>query len=71
MVGALIAVGEGRRAVDWPGEVLAAKVRDSTVHVAPARGLTLVAVDYPPDDELGARVQKTRARREPEVRQSG
>jgi tRNA pseudouridine38-40 synthase len=69
MVGALIAVGEGRRPVNWPGEVLAAKVRDSTVHVAPARGLTLVTVDYPPDDELEARVHQTRARRGPEVRQ--
>lgn len=63
MVGALLAVGEGRRPVEWPGEVLAGKVRDSTAHVAPARGLTLVAVDYPPDDEMAARVIRTKARR--------
>lgn len=64
MVGALIAVGEGKRPVDWPGQVLASKMRDSAVHVAPAHGLTLVAVDYPPDDGLEARVLQTRARRQ-------
>jgi tRNA pseudouridine38-40 synthase len=63
MVGALIAVGEGRRPVEWPGEVLASKLRNSTAHVAPAHGLTLVAVDYPPVDELEARARLTRARR--------
>jgi tRNA pseudouridine38-40 synthase len=64
MVGALLAVGEGRRTVRWPGEVLEAGVRDSAVTVAPAYGLTLVAVDYPPDDELGARTVMARRRRE-------
>ena len=33
--------------------------------VAPAHGLTLVAVRYPPDDELAARVAQTRRRRTP------
>jgi tRNA pseudouridine38-40 synthase len=33
------------------------------VPVAPAGGLTLVRVDYPSDDELGARTLVTRARR--------
>jgi tRNA pseudouridine38-40 synthase len=33
--------------------------------VAPAGGLTLVRVDYPPDHALAARAQVTRARREP------
>jgi tRNA pseudouridine38-40 synthase len=46
MVGALLAVGDGRRPVDWPGEVLARGVRDSAVTVAPPYGLTLIAVDY-------------------------
>lgn len=63
MVGALLAVGDGRRPVSWPGEVLIAGVRDSAVSVAPPHGLTLVAVDYPADDELAARVAVTRARR--------
>ena len=65
MVGALLAVGDGRRPIAWPGQVLAAKVRDSAVTVAPAHGLTLVAVDYPPDDELGTRAIAARARRRP------
>ena len=63
MVGALLAVGEGRRPVGWPAEVLAGQVRDSAVTVAPPHGLTLVAVDYPPDNELAARADVTRARR--------
>jgi tRNA pseudouridine38-40 synthase len=63
MVGALLAVGEGRRALAWPGEVLRAGVRDSAVTVAPPHGLTLVAVDYPPDAELAERAAVTRNRR--------
>jgi tRNA pseudouridine38-40 synthase len=63
MVGALLAVGEGRRPADWPAAVLAAAERDSRVTVAPPHGLTLVAVDYPPDDQLAARVEAARRRR--------
>jgi tRNA pseudouridine38-40 synthase len=33
--------------------------------VAPAHGLTLVGVDYPPDDELAARAAVTRRLRVP------
>jgi tRNA pseudouridine38-40 synthase len=47
MVGALLAVGDGRRPIAWPAEVLASGVRDSAVNVAPAHGLTLTRVDYP------------------------
>jgi tRNA pseudouridine38-40 synthase len=64
MVGALLAVGDGRRGVEWPAEVLRAGVRDPAVAVAPAQGLTLVRVDYPPDDELVAQTQRTRRRRD-------
>jgi tRNA pseudouridine38-40 synthase len=63
MVGALLAVGEARRPPDWPAEVLRAGVRDSLVNVAPAHGLTLTAVDYPPDEELATRASLTRQRR--------
>ena len=63
MVGALLAVGDGRRDVEWPRSVLDARTRDSAVTVAPPQGLTLVAVDYPPDDELAARVAVSRNRR--------
>jgi tRNA pseudouridine38-40 synthase len=65
MVGALLAVGDGRRPIAWVREVLEAGVRDSAVAVAPPHGLTLTGVDYPPDDELAARVAVTRARRSP------
>lgn len=60
LVGALLAVGEGRRPPSWPGDVLRAGVRDSSVPVAPAHGLTLLEVRYPPDDELAARSEVTR-----------
>jgi tRNA pseudouridine38-40 synthase len=63
LVGALIAVGEGRRPVDWPRSLLGTAQRSSAVTVAPAHGLTLVQVGYPPDDELAARAERTRARR--------
>ena len=64
LIGCLVAVGEGRRATSWPGEVLAARARDSGVTVMPAHGLTLEQVGYPPDAELAARAEVTRARRE-------
>ena len=64
LVGCLLAVGEGRRPVGWPAEVLAAGERDSAVAVVPAHGLTLEEVGYPADDELGAQAEQARARRE-------
>ena len=64
MVGALLAVGDGRKPPGWPAEVLRGGVRDSSVHVAPPHGLSLVAVDYPPDDELTTRAEQTRRRRD-------
>jgi tRNA pseudouridine38-40 synthase len=60
LVGALLAVGEGRKPLDWPGSLLAAETRPSEVAVAPAHGLVLVGVDYPPDDQLALRAQQTR-----------
>jgi tRNA pseudouridine38-40 synthase len=63
LVGCLLTVGEARRPVEWAATVLAAAQRDSAVAVAPAHGLTLEEVCYPPDAELAARVEVTRARR--------
>jgi tRNA pseudouridine38-40 synthase len=60
LVGALLAVGEGRKAVHWPAGLLALKERSSSVPVAPAYGLTLVEVGYPADDQLAARALVTR-----------
>ncbi|HLI39629.1 MAG TPA: tRNA pseudouridine(38-40) synthase TruA [Streptosporangiaceae bacterium] len=47
LVGALLAVGDGRRPPEWPGQVLAAGIRDPGVHVAPPHGLCLEDVRYP------------------------
>ncbi|MCW2647592.1 MAG: tRNA pseudouridine synthase [Pseudonocardiales bacterium] len=63
LVGALIAVGEGRRPVEWPAELLSYDTRCDDVGVAPAHGLTLVEVRYPPDDQLHLRAAQARARR--------
>ncbi|MGO8769237.1 MAG: tRNA pseudouridine(38-40) synthase TruA [Mycobacterium sp.] len=60
LVGALLAVGEHRRPVSWCGELLSAAERSSDFAPAPAHGLTLVSVDYPPDDQLAARNLITR-----------
>jgi hypothetical protein len=61
---ALLAVGEGRRESAWCATLLDASMRSSDYSSAPARGLTLVAVDYPPDDQMAARVAVTRDRRD-------
>jgi tRNA pseudouridine38-40 synthase len=60
LVGALVAVGEGRQSVDWPARVLGAGVRDPAVRVMPPHGLCLEEVGYPPDGELAARAQTAR-----------
>ena len=60
LVGALLAVGEHRRRVAWCRELLTATDRSSDFAAAPARGLTLIGVDYPPDDELASRSLITR-----------
>ena len=60
LVGALLAVGEGRREPTWCATLLSAQGRSSDFAVAPARGLTLAGVDYPPDDQLAARIGVTR-----------
>ena len=60
LVGALLAVGEGRRPSGWPAAVLAAAVRDPAVRVVPPHGLCLEEVGYPPADELAARAAAAR-----------
>jgi tRNA pseudouridine38-40 synthase len=64
LVGCLLAVGEGRRPVEWPAQVLEQRERDSAVTVAPAHGLVLEEVAYPTSEQLAARVAVTRARRD-------
>jgi tRNA pseudouridine38-40 synthase len=65
LMGALLDVGRGRRAVGWPAGLLQRTERASEVPVAPAHGLTLVAVDYPPAADLAARAEATRRLRVP------
>lgn len=60
LVGALLAVGEGRREPDWCATLLTAERRSSEFAAAPPQGLTLVGVDYPPDGQLEARTKVTR-----------
>jgi tRNA pseudouridine38-40 synthase len=66
LVGALLAVGDGRRPVDWPARLLVRRERANEVVVAPPHGLTLVAVEYPADSgDYARRAAATRARRLP------
>jgi len=63
LVGSCVAVGRGTMTI--PG-VLAARTkgkRTSEWVTMPAKGLTLVSVTYPPDDELWGRAEGTRQRR--------
>lgn len=60
LVGAVMAVGEGRREPDWIVDLLGQTERSSAVPVAPACGLSLVGVDYPGDAELADRNLVTR-----------
>ncbi|OAH49345.1 tRNA pseudouridine(38-40) synthase TruA [Microbacterium oleivorans] len=64
LVGACVAVGEGRIGVDRVAEIRDELVRTNEVKVLAARGLTLTEVGYPADDLLAARAEQTRARRE-------
>lgn len=60
LVGALLPVGGSARPPDWPASLLELRERASAVTVAPAHGLTLVQVGYPPDDQLATRAAQTR-----------
>lgn len=65
LVGATIAVGEGRLTVERLVAIRDELARTSEFKVVPAKGLTLVEVGYPEETELAARAEQTRARREP------
>ncbi len=63
LVGAVLAVGEGRRTPEWVESLLGQRERSSAVTVAPAHGLSLIGVDYPADADLAARNAETREMR--------
>jgi tRNA pseudouridine38-40 synthase len=48
LAGVLIAVGSGKQPVDWAAQVLAGRDRRHGGVTAPAEGLYLTGVDYPP-----------------------
>jgi tRNA pseudouridine38-40 synthase len=66
VVGALLPVGDGRRPVEWPAQILAAGRREADADVAPAIGLCLERVEYPPDAQLALQAQRSRRFRGPD-----
>ncbi|MDP1721433.1 MAG: tRNA pseudouridine(38-40) synthase TruA [Candidatus Nanopelagicaceae bacterium] len=66
LVGAVVCVADGRFPADWVKEVLDNRKRVSDSLVFPSRGLTLVQVDYPSEDQLLARIEATLRRRDEE-----
>ena len=60
LVGAMLTVGDGRREPEWPAKLLTLRERSSEVTVAPAHGLTLIAVGYPAEAEYAQRADATR-----------
>lgn len=64
LVGSAIAVGKHELALDQLHAVLQGARRENDFSVVAARGLTLMEVGYPPDGDLAARAELTRARRE-------
>jgi tRNA pseudouridine38-40 synthase len=64
LVGACVAVGEGRLDPDDVVALRDAGQRTSEFKVLAARGLTLTEVGYPADELLAARAEQTRARRD-------
>ncbi|MET0951893.1 MAG: tRNA pseudouridine(38-40) synthase TruA [Aeromicrobium sp.] len=64
LMGALVAVGEGRYPPEWSSEILAGAARDARVKVMPAHGLVLEEVVYPDEAGLAARAVESRRRRD-------
>ncbi len=64
LVGATVAVGQGRLPIARLLAIRDELERTSEFKVVPAKGLTLMEVGYPDAAELGARAEQTRARRE-------
>jgi tRNA pseudouridine38-40 synthase len=60
LVAAMLMVGDARRPVEFPAEVLGSLARHSAVNVVPPHGLSLEEVRYPADAELAARSLEAR-----------
>lgn len=60
LTGSLLEVGAGSDPVAAPAQLLQGRVRDPRAQVAPAHGLSLEEVRYPPDEDLGAAAIRAR-----------
>lgn len=67
LVGATVAVGQGKLSPDDVVALREAAERTSAFKVMPAKGLALLEVGYPEVDELATRAEQTRQRRALEV----
>jgi len=65
LVGAGVSVGQGKLETERPADIRDERSKESEYKVMPAKGLTLVEVGYPEDDDLAARAELTRSRRDP------
>ena len=63
LVGGAVLVGAGERPPEWLADRLHARVRDSHSLLANPHPLILEEVRYPPDEEMRARAENTRAKR--------
>lgn len=63
LMGASFLIASGKRPLSFAFDLLQEETRNTSVPVAPACGLALVGVDYPPASELASRADATRARR--------
>ncbi|CAB4595187.1 unannotated protein [freshwater metagenome] len=63
LVGAAACVGEGRYPQEWMLEMLENRERVPDSFVFPGRGLTLIRVDFPADDQLATKAAESMARR--------
>jgi tRNA pseudouridine38-40 synthase len=59
LIGAVLAIGEGKFDKAWLENYLAGREREAHVFAAPALGLTLVDVKYPEPSEYAKRIAET------------
>ena len=60
VVGALLPVGDGRRPIEWPAQLLAGRRRVPEVDVISPIGLCLEHVEFAPDHDLAAQAERSR-----------
>ncbi len=60
IVGGLIAAGEGKAGPTEIAATLARRTRVGSYKVSPARGLTLIEIGYPADDQLAEQAERAR-----------